>query len=191
MKLYNNWLLIGDALGNCYIYDRYSFELVHVFCDLSKQGLCGCLGMIGKFVFVGQANHLVAWDFETKEKVGDIACEDMTFSDLLFFDDSLVVCSDNGRVLVFPNILDNRAFQNPANHRENQFTMTAFMAHEKGVRCLCIAGEYLLTGSYDQTISLWNLRTLIKLGSLVGHDGDVNSIEFYNGNIYSVSGNTN
>ena len=49
-------------------------------------------------------------------------------------------------------------------------------------------GTLLASGSYDNTIKLWNLETKTEIATLEGHHGWVNSVAFYHNETLLASG---
>ncbi len=67
------------------------------------------------------------------------------------------------------------------NKLENFVVVHKFKAHSEGVSCLAISpdGQILASGSYDDTIKLWQLSTGEEIATLVGHSDDVESVAFH------------
>ncbi len=64
---------------------------------------------------------------------------------------------------------------------ENFVVVNEFPAHSEGVSCLAISpdGQILASGSYDDTIKLWQLSTGEEISTLAGHSDDVESLAFH------------
>ncbi|NEP39779.1 MAG: tetratricopeptide repeat protein [Okeania sp. SIO2G4] len=63
---------------------------------------------------------------------------------------------------------------------ENCVVTNEFQAHSEGVSCLAISpdGQILASGSYDDTIKLWQLSTGEEISTFTGHSDDVESVAF-------------
>ncbi|CAI8037936.1 p21-activated protein kinase-interacting protein 1-like [Geodia barretti] len=59
--------------------------------------------------------------------------------------------------------------------------------HSGSVRAVAIHGQWLATGSTDETIRLYNLRDCSEIGSLVHHEGSITWLEFSGDQMYSAS----
>ncbi|KAK2142968.1 hypothetical protein LSH36_891g01006 [Paralvinella palmiformis] len=63
-----------------------------------------------------------------------------------------------------------------------------FVGHQGPVWCLCVYGDYLFSGSSDQTIKVWNTTTnYICVKTLEGHGGIVLALCVYGTKLYSGS----
>lgn len=60
-------------------------------------------------------------------------------------------------------------------------------SHVQSVRCLASSGKFLASGSTDETIQLFNIKSRHEIGSLVHHNGTVSSLEFFDSFLMSCS----
>ena len=66
-------------------------------------------------------------------------------------------------------------------NRESQIAeIRRFIGHKDAVWSVALApdGQHALSGSYDQTLRLWDVRTGKELGQFQGHTGPVLSVAF-------------
>ena len=62
----------------------------------------------------------------------------------------------------------------------------AFSAHDTSIKAVAMSGATLVTGSGDETMKLYNLRTHREIGSLLEHKDAVMALEFFgNGTLLS------
>lgn len=64
------------------------------------------------------------------------------------------------------------------NWRKGQFRIKEFIGHSDGVTCLQFNNKYLVSGSYDSTIKIWDINTKECLRTLVGHTKGIRSLMF-------------
>ncbi|NET24110.1 tetratricopeptide repeat protein [Okeania sp. SIO1I7] len=67
-------------------------------------------------------------------------------------------------------------------HKLENFAVTnEFQAHSEGVSCLAISpdGQILASGSYDDTVKLWQLSTGAEISTFTEHSDDVESVVFH------------
>ena len=62
-----------------------------------------------------------------------------------------------------------------------------FLGHTDTVRCLQVNGTTLISGSYDNTLKIWNLRSGLCTNTLRGHTDSVLCLQFDNEKIISGS----
>lgn len=55
-----------------------------------------------------------------------------------------------------------------------------YTAHANAVRSCAISGPTLVTGGYDETIRVYSLSHRVEVGTLLQHDGTVNTLKFAN-----------
>lgn len=55
-------------------------------------------------------------------------------------------------------------------------TVTHLLSHTKMVLTICVNEKYLYSGSADKTIIVWDLKNLVPVKTLSGHEGSVRSI---------------
>ena len=62
--------------------------------------------------------------------------------------------------------------------------------HSKSVKSIAISSDskYIVSGSYDKTIKIWNLESGQEIKTLKGHSESVNSVAISSDNKYIVSG---
>lgn len=64
--------------------------------------------------------------------------------------------------------------------QDDLFTLEQTFAspsHIASVRAVSCGGKFLATGSSDETIQLYNMRTRKEMGSLMRHSGTINALE--------------
>jgi len=60
--------------------------------------------------------------------------------------------------------------------------------HCGSIRSLAISDKYIASGSTDETVKLFNLKTRTEVGSLIQQEGSINSLQFYqNSHLFSGS----
>ena len=62
-----------------------------------------------------------------------------------------------------------------------------FLGHTDTVRCLQVDGIILISGSYDNTLKIWDLKTGECTNTLRGHTDSVLCLQFDNEKIISGS----
>lgn len=69
-------------------------------------------------------------------------------------------------------------------HQTGEFT-----GHESAVTCLCITSDnsYILSGSDDNTIRIWNIETMAQVGLLLGHNDSVTGLKVTFDSRYCIS----
>ncbi|KAF9375484.1 hypothetical protein CPC16_000693 [Podila verticillata] len=64
------------------------------------------------------------------------------------------------------------------NWRKRNFKVKAFRGHTDGVMCLQFDDSFLITGSYDNTVKVWNIETGECLRTLTGHALCIRALHF-------------
>ncbi|CAG8563328.1 3023_t:CDS:2 [Paraglomus brasilianum] len=64
------------------------------------------------------------------------------------------------------------------NWRKGRFRVRVLSGHTDGIMCLQMDNEFLITGSYDQTVRVWNVQTGRLLRILTGHSKGVRTLQF-------------
>ncbi|KAH7942911.1 p21-activated protein kinase-interacting protein 1-like [Rhipicephalus sanguineus] len=61
-------------------------------------------------------------------------------------------------------------------------------SHLGSVRCVAAGGKFVASGSVDETIRLFNMRSRSEMGSLMQHEGTINSLQMYkSSHLFSAS----
>ncbi|CAN8002524.1 unnamed protein product [Ixodes hexagonus] len=61
-------------------------------------------------------------------------------------------------------------------------------SHLGSVRCVAASGKFVATGSADETVRLFNMRTRCEMGTLMQHDGTIADVQFYkSSHLFSAS----
>ncbi|XP_003739050.1 p21-activated protein kinase-interacting protein 1-like [Galendromus occidentalis] len=75
--------------------------------------------------------------------------------------------------------------------QDDLFTLEQSFAspsHIASVRAVSSGGKFLASGSSDETIQLYNMRTRKEMGSLMKHSGTINALKFFkNSHLFSAS----
>ncbi|KAH8037405.1 hypothetical protein HPB51_009960 [Rhipicephalus microplus] len=78
--------------------------------------------------------------------------------------------------------------------RDGQFSLQQFFtnhSHLGSVRCVTAGGKFVASGSVDETVRLFNMRSRSEMGSLMQHEGTVNSLQMYkSSHLFSASDDT-
>ncbi|KAK3806303.1 MAG: quinon protein alcohol dehydrogenase-like superfamily, partial [Benniella sp.] len=64
------------------------------------------------------------------------------------------------------------------NWRKRNYRQKVFRGHTDGVMCLQFDDSFLITGSYDNTVKVWNIETAECLRTLTGHALCVRALQF-------------
>ncbi|RKO96548.1 hypothetical protein CAUPRSCDRAFT_11759, partial [Caulochytrium protostelioides] len=64
------------------------------------------------------------------------------------------------------------------NWREGRATRHRLLGHADNVYCIQLAGDVVVSGSRDQTVCFWDLRTMQAVRRLTGHTGSVLCLQF-------------
>ncbi|KAF9929438.1 hypothetical protein BGZ65_005799, partial [Modicella reniformis] len=64
------------------------------------------------------------------------------------------------------------------NWRKRNYRLKVFRGHTDGVMCLQFDDTFLITGSYDNTVKVWNIETGLCLRTLTGHALCVRALHF-------------
>lgn len=64
------------------------------------------------------------------------------------------------------------------NWRKGIYTVKTFVGHMDGVTCLQFNGKYLMTGSYDTTVKIWELGSGECIRTLTGHTKGIRLLVF-------------
>ncbi|XP_015930261.1 p21-activated protein kinase-interacting protein 1-like [Parasteatoda tepidariorum] len=73
---------------------------------------------------------------------------------------------------------------------DDKFSLTpsfATEAHLQCIKCVASSNKYLVSGSTDETIQLFNMKTRKEIGALVHHNGSITSLEFIDSYLISSS----
>lgn len=60
-------------------------------------------------------------------------------------------------------------------------------SHTRSVKCLAAHKKFLVSGSTDETVHVFNLKTRQELGALLHHNGTVTGLEFFDSFLFSSS----
>lgn len=60
-------------------------------------------------------------------------------------------------------------------------------AHTRSVKCLAANKKFLVSGSTDETMQLFNLKTRQELGALLHHNGTITGLELFDSFLFSCS----
>jgi F-box/WD-40 domain protein MET30 len=69
-------------------------------------------------------------------------------------------------------------FKVGTNWKHGRYTTRIFRGHQNGVMCLQFDESILATGSYDNTIKIWNIETGECLRTLTGHTLGIRALQF-------------
>ncbi|KAJ1967307.1 ubiquitin-binding SDF ubiquitin ligase complex subunit met30, partial [Dimargaris verticillata] len=64
------------------------------------------------------------------------------------------------------------------NWRQGQYRTQTLDGHSDGVLCLQFDDQYLITGSYDNTVKVWNLQSGSLIRTLEGHRMGIRALQF-------------
>jgi len=80
--------------------------------------------------------------------------------------------------------------QQPTTTQQPVYNGPRFTGHKSGVYSVCFSpdGKYVLSGSYDKTMKLWDAFTGQEIRTFKGHKGCVNSVCFSSDGKYALSG---
>ncbi|KAI0909637.1 putative E3 ubiquitin ligase complex SCF subunit sconB [Ustulina deusta] len=73
------------------------------------------------------------------------------------------------------------------NWKHGRYKVTVLEGHTDSVMCLKIHNNYLVTGSYDATIRLWNLGSGSLVRTFLGHTAGIRALQFDGSKIISGS----
>lgn len=73
------------------------------------------------------------------------------------------------------------------NWKHGNYKMKVLKGHSDGVMCLQIHDTFLVTGSYDASIRLWNLDAGILVRTFLGHSAGIRALQFDGNKIVSGS----
>lgn len=69
-------------------------------------------------------------------------------------------------------------YQLEKNWRNGSYSIRQFNGHKDGIACLQFNRKYLMSGSYDATVKIWNVETGECFKTLTGHSKGVRSLAF-------------
>lgn len=69
-------------------------------------------------------------------------------------------------------------YQLEKNWRNGIYSVTELVGHTDGITCLQFNRKYLILGSYDSTVKIWNIETGECTRTLVGHQKGVRTLAF-------------
>ncbi|KAH6943355.1 hypothetical protein HPB50_020225 [Hyalomma asiaticum] len=76
-------------------------------------------------------------------------------------------------------------------YNNGQYRLQPFFtnhSHLGSVRCVVAGGKFVASGSVDETIRLFNMRNRSEMGSLMQHEGTINSLQLYkSSHLFSAS----
>eukprot|EP00455_Lapot_gusevi_P012988 TRINITY_DN1625_c0_g2_i1.p1 TRINITY_DN1625_c0_g2~~TRINITY_DN1625_c0_g2_i1.p1 ORF type:complete len:503 (+),score=102.86 TRINITY_DN1625_c0_g2_i1:93-1601(+) len=136
--------------------------------------------------------HEVAQNWkEGKPLVAALSGHSGTITSLGFDDNRLISGSDDGSLILWQiNPPAPRSFQlMQQHHRQSRAIQRvhAFQGHGGPVWSLAFENNLLVSGSYDKTIKVWNIRTGNCVNTLRGHTGWVSSLQLFGNHIISGS----
>ena len=73
------------------------------------------------------------------------------------------------------------------NWRLGKYTTRVLQGHTEGITAIYFCNEYLISGSWDKSIIVWDLKTGSILHKLTSHSGCVRGLKFDNDKLISVS----
>lgn len=69
-------------------------------------------------------------------------------------------------------------YQLEKNWRNGTYTLQEFVGHKDGITCLQFNRKFLMSGSYDATVKIWNVDTGECIRTLTGHTKGVRALTF-------------
>ncbi|KAF1833625.1 sulfur metabolite repression control protein-like protein SconB [Decorospora gaudefroyi] len=69
-------------------------------------------------------------------------------------------------------------FKVGSNWKYGRYSTRTFKGHTNGVMCLQFDDEVLITGSYDATVKVWDIKTGQELRTLTGHTQGIRCLQF-------------
>lgn len=69
-------------------------------------------------------------------------------------------------------------YQLEKNWRNGTYTLQEFIGHKDGITCIQFNRKYLVSGSYDATVKVWNIETGECVRTLTGHQKGVRALTF-------------
>jgi WD40 repeat protein len=175
MTLHNNQLFVGTSRGTILI-RSFDGNLIHMLTDTSN-GLIGGMVVHGNLLICGAGKDLALWNLETLQQIHRYSWHTESISALTISNGYVITGSDDRQMTLWEI------------SKQELIQRDSVSQHKDGIRSLCIAGNYVISGSYDSSLLVWK-REQDKWAmcySLLGHTGDVNVIQYCDGNLFSVS----
>lgn len=155
---------------------------VHAW-DLKTGKPMGSLSSPGEFiqavifgprekVVTGSTDGIKNWDF-VSGKFFPVLEENMNVSSLAAKDNKLYIGTLSGTILVRDLIGE---------------TVTPLLGHSQAVTSLAFLDGHLVSGSFDETMMIWNLQTSECVLEIGGFEGGLIGLSTSNGTIYTLSG---
>jgi F-box/WD-40 domain protein MET30 len=91
--------------------------------------------------------------------------------------DQLATYFDQPKKRPWKDVYKDR-FKVGTNWKNGRFTTRIFKGHTNGVMCLQFDDQILVTGSYDATVKVWDIKTGQELRTLTGHTQGIRCLQF-------------
>ncbi|KAH4223382.1 hypothetical protein HBI06_135080 [Parastagonospora nodorum] len=91
--------------------------------------------------------------------------------------DQLATYFDQPKKRPWKDVYKDR-FKVGKNWKDGKFTTKIFKGHENGVMCLQFDDQVLITGSYDATVKVWDIKTGEEIRTLKGHTQGIRCLQF-------------
>uniref|UniRef100_A0ACD5VXH5 Uncharacterized protein n=1 Tax=Avena sativa TaxID=4498 RepID=A0ACD5VXH5_AVESA len=173
MPMGSDKLYSGSADGSVRVWDYNSGKCVDI---IKMGGKIGCMITYGKWVFFGIPKSVEAWNIQTGMKLSPqgpswLVCS-MTITDEMLF-----AGTGDGSIM---------AWKFPA--KESNLRPVAILkGHERQVISLSVSATRLYSGSLDNTIRVWDLKTLQCVQTLSEHKAAVTSVLCWDQKLLSCS----
>ncbi|KAL3517081.1 hypothetical protein ACH5RR_023983 [Cinchona calisaya] len=125
----------------------------------------GCLVSEGPWVFVGLQNAVKAWNIETQTELVLSGPNGLVHA-MVVGEDMLFGGVQDGSILAWKSTSESSCPEVVANLK----------GHRLAVLCLVVGANCLYSGSKDENIRVWDLKTLQCLHILKGHTNSVTSV---------------
>jgi F-box/WD-40 domain protein MET30 len=91
--------------------------------------------------------------------------------------DQLATYFDQPKKRPWKDVYKDR-FKVGKNWKDGKYTTKIFKGHTNGVMCLQFDDQVLMTGSYDATIKIWDIKTGEEIRTLTGHTQGIRCLQF-------------
>jgi len=171
--------------------------------------------LVGKFLFSGSADaHIRQWDIQTGECVRDLKAHTRSVECLAVSEDGKTLFSaSSDRTIRKWDIESGQVLKVYEGHETNVYALTVWdeemwtasadktvkrwnietgesdttLEHLDAVKSLAIAGSYVVTGSSDDNITVWDIGSSKKLCVIEGHFDEVSCMDIIGSTLYTGS----
>ena len=171
----DNKIVAGLGDKTVKIWDRHSMQCTHVL--RGHTGLVTCLQYDEKVIITGSTDSTVrVWDVSSGQMLNTLVQHSAAVLCLRFGPTTMVTCSKDWTIAVWD-------IKSPTDIRRRRL----LVGHRGGVTRVDFDDEYIVSGSVDQTIKVWQTSTGEFVRTLHGHREGIACLQYRGNRIISGS----